>query len=121
MAERKSVIDWKQLIQPKEKEAEGWEEKFWSKIKKTDTCWLWLGYKQRYSQYKLPRSFEQRNQMAHRLVWEMLKGPIPKDLLMYNKCGNKLCVRPEHWFLGTQAIKKGRPEVMKKLIWRRAA
>lgn len=73
-------------------------DKFWKKVNKTDTCWLWTsqlrnGYGMFTINYK-PLS-------AHRVSWELHNGPIPKGLLVCHKCDIPSCVNPEHLFLGT--------------------
>lgn len=40
---------------------------------------------------------------AHRWVWEMANGPIPKGLVVRHKCDNRLCFRLTHLELGTVA------------------
>jgi len=55
-------------------------------------CWTWTGRTDRdgYGRYG------HRGQMAHRIVWELLVGPIPTGLHVDHRCRNKLCVNPDH-------------------------
>lgn len=40
--------------------------------------------------------------MAHRLVWELLVGPIPQGKQIDHLCRNHACVNPEHLDIVTQ-------------------
>lgn len=73
-------------------------ERFWDRIKRTQTCWLWIGPGGRYGSLGFGE-----NQMAHRFSWELHYGPIPEDLFVLHSCDTPRCVRPDHLFLGTQA------------------
>jgi hypothetical protein len=42
-------------------------------------------------------------QRAHRWIWEMANGPIPKGLVVRHKCDNRPCFRLSHLELGTVA------------------
>jgi hypothetical protein len=40
---------------------------------------------------------------VHRRAYELANGPIPGGLVVRHKCDVKLCVRPDHLEVGTQA------------------
>jgi hypothetical protein len=66
---------------------------FWSKVLKTDTCWLWLGgvNSQGYGKFCVqPRYYG-----AHRLAYEWEVGPILAETLDH-LCRLRICVNPAH-------------------------
>lgn len=85
--------------------ANGWTplpERFWPRVEKTDGCWLWTGPRRRdgYGRIKLAG----KDTTAHRVAWIMLFGPIPSGVEVCHRCDVKLCVRPDHLYLGTHAL-----------------
>ena len=71
------------------------EERFWASVQKTSTCWLWTGRKQ--DSYGHGRfNLNGRNLPAHRVAWQMLRGPIKDGLVLDHLCRITNCVNPEH-------------------------
>jgi len=56
-------------------------------------CWLWLGARsQGYGRYT-PLGTQGQ---AHRVIYEMCRGPIPEGLEVDHLCRNHSCVNPAH-------------------------
>lgn len=75
-------------------------DRFWPKVQKTDSCWLWTGGKDRYGYGKIlgPHRGEAKgaHKRAHRAAYEMLIGPIPDGLTLDHLCRVRHCVNPSH-------------------------
>jgi len=77
------------------------EERFWSKVNKTDTCWLWTAYCDKAGYGRI--AVDKRWMLAHRVSWLIADRTIPEGLLIRHKCRSKNCVNPEHLETGTSA------------------
>lgn len=59
-----------------------------------DGCWLFDG---RADQYGRIQQIDSGPQLpAHRIVYEVLVGPIPEDYHLHHECQVKGCVNPAH-------------------------
>ena len=69
------------------------QERFWAKVKKTETCWLWTGV----ISHGYGRFWVQGHLLlAHRFVYELLVGQIPVSLTLDHLCRVRHCVNPKH-------------------------
>jgi len=68
-------------------------ERFWSKVEKTVSCWLWTASTRRgYGQFVI----NNKPTPAHRFAYEQLVGDIPRGLQLDHLCRVRNCVNPEH-------------------------
>lgn len=82
-------------------------------------CWEWLAAKDGKGYGKM--GINGKHQQAHRLMYELKYGKIPKGMFACHTCDNKSCCNPDHIFIGTNsdnirdAIMKNRINYGKKL------
>lgn len=67
-----------------------------SKIKVCDQsgCWIWKGELNRNGYGRV--WIQGRRLMAHRVTFELVRGPIGDGLVLDHLCRNRACCNPEH-------------------------
>jgi hypothetical protein len=75
------------------------EVRFSEKVWRTEGCWIWCGSQIAFGHGRIGHNG--RVTYAHRVSWELYRGPIPMGLCVCHKCDVPQCVNPDHLFLGT--------------------
>ena len=75
--------------------------RFWEKVIKTKSCWVWSGYVDDAPNGYGGVFLKGKRYAAHRISWEIHYGPIKNGLCVCHKCDNPPCTNPLHLFLAT--------------------
>ena len=84
---------------------ESLRNRFWQHVDKTPghgpkgKCWVWTASTMLSGYGKIGVNGKAKS--AHRVAYELQRGPIKKGLHVCHKCDFKLCVRGSHLWLGT--------------------
>lgn len=78
-------------------------QRLWAQIQRgaPDDCWPFTGGTTKFGYGQI--SYENHPRMAHRLVYEQMKGEIPDGQIVRHTCDNPPCCNPAHLILGSHA------------------
>lgn len=77
------------------------EQRFLSCVKKTDTCWIWVGHICVYKSGMRGRmTVAGKSVLVHRISYKLFVGPLLDSEDVLHKCDNSLCIRPDHLYIG---------------------
>lgn len=96
--------------------------RFWAKVRKTRSCWIWTGPKTSKQRPYGRIQVNGKATLTHRLSWAIAYGPLNDEEKVIHKCDNPPCVRPTHLTKGTHSenmkdmVAKGRNIVPSKKL-----
>jgi hypothetical protein len=84
------------------------EARFWSKVNKTEGCWLWTAFRNPKGYGRFYVSELRPSEYAHRYSYEIHRGPIPEGMEIDHLCKNTSCIRPDHLEVVTGRVNNSR-------------
>jgi hypothetical protein len=86
-------------------------ERIRNKIDFTENCWIWKKKvsKAGYGRYSVRRkNLPTKDYTVHRIIYELLVGPVPQGLELDHLCRNRRCCNPAHLEAVTHKVNNNR-------------
>ena len=71
------------------------EERLWARVSKTDGCWEWTGPVKDGGWGYI---YDGAMRPVHRVAYELNVGRLVEGQVIKHRCGNHICVRPDHLY-----------------------
>lgn len=71
-------------------------ERLFPKVDAAGICWLWTGAKYRSGYGAINQGGDKGVTVVHRVVWQLLVGPIPDGTELDHLCRVRACCNPDH-------------------------
>ena len=82
------------------------EGMFWARVEESPNgCWNWNGSVTTDSGYS-QMFWEGSPRLAHRIAWQIVHGSMPEGDLLFNTCGLRTCVNPDHYEIRKKQVRK---------------
>lgn len=81
-------------------------KRFWRKVNKTDSCWLWTASVDGWG-YGTFSDKPNGKDRTHRVSWRLHFGEIPSGMRVRIICRNRRCVNPDHLEIRVIKIQRG--------------
>lgn len=80
-------------------EIDGLSARYWSKVERTPSCWIWLGARDKRGNGSVALRKKGRSSgsmTAKSVAWLLTYGEIPERMDVLHTCANMLCINPMH-------------------------
>jgi hypothetical protein len=84
------------------------DERLFARVDADGPCWLWTGAKNRGGYGVISKGRRDGVAIVHRVVWELLVGPIPEGADLDHLCRIRECCNPDHLEPVTRAVNVAR-------------